>query len=212
MTVSFHKYGDYFPGTGNIADVGVDEGKYYSVNFPLNDGISDDMFLMAFKPVLTEVMHRFKPETIYMQCGTDSLCGDRLGLFNLSIRGHGEAVKFTKSFGIPMVLLGGGGYTLRNVARCWTYETSVALGVEIENEIPENEYSLYYHPSNKIHVTVSNQENLNTREDIELNTKRILDNLKQVRVSGVDYSYYHNGTPCEKVPTLSNIMGLDQSE
>ena len=25
------------------------------------------------------------------------------------------------------MLLGGGGYTIRNVARCWTYETSVAL-------------------------------------------------------------------------------------
>lgn len=54
-------------------------------------------------------------------------------MFNLSIRGHGEAVKYIKSFGIPFVLIGGGGYSLRNVARCWTYETSVALGVEIDN-------------------------------------------------------------------------------
>jgi len=31
-----------------------------------------------------------------------------------------------KSFGVPMVVIGGGGYSLRNVARCWTYETAVA--------------------------------------------------------------------------------------
>ena len=31
MTVSFHKYGDFFPGTGHISDVGVKSGKYYSV-------------------------------------------------------------------------------------------------------------------------------------------------------------------------------------
>ncbi len=32
-----------------------------------------------------------------------------------------------------MLLLGGGGYTIRNVARCWTYETSVALNCDIAN-------------------------------------------------------------------------------
>ena len=147
-----------------------------------------------------------------MQCGADSLCGDRLGMFNLSIRGHGEAVKFIKSFGIPLVLIGGGGYSLRNVARCWTYETSVALGVEIENEIPQNEYTLYYSPANKIHVPVSNAENMNSRSEVELNTKKILDNLKHVYAPTVDVSYYHNGTPSAKVPTLSNLKGLDASE
>ena len=156
MTVSFHKYGDYFPGTGSITDIGAERGKYYSVNFPLNDGVSDHTFEMAFKPVMKEIIGRFKPEAIQLQCGTDSLCGDRLGLFNLSIRGHGECVKYIKSFGIPTVLIGGGGYSLRNVARCWTYETSVAVGMEIDNQIPQHEYSLYYHPANKIHVEVSN--------------------------------------------------------
>ena len=41
MTVSFHKYGDFFPGTGNIKDVGSKAGKYYSVNVPLEEGIDD---------------------------------------------------------------------------------------------------------------------------------------------------------------------------
>jgi len=125
----------------------------------MNDGINDVTYEHAFKPVMTSIIERFKPEAIMLQCGADSLCGDRIGLFNLSIKGHGECVKYMKSFGIPMVLSGGGGYSLRNVARCWTYETSVALGVEIENEIPPNDYSNYYYPANKIHVTVSNQEN-----------------------------------------------------
>ena len=75
-------------------------------------------------------------------------------------------------------MIGGGGYSLRNVARCWAYETSVAIGVDIENEIPQNEYSLYYHPANKIHVDVSNQENMNKREDIEQHVKAIVENLK----------------------------------
>lgn len=30
-----------------------------------------------------------------------------------------ECVEFVKSFKIPLLVLGGGGYTVRNVARCW---------------------------------------------------------------------------------------------
>jgi len=208
MTVSFHKYGDYFPGTGSISDIGADEGKYYAVNYPLNDGVDDETFERAFKPVMKEVIDRFKPEAIQLQCGADSLCGDRLGLFNISIRGHGECVKYIKSFGIPIVMIGGGGYSLRNVARCWTYETSVALGCEIPNEIPQNEYSMYYHPANKIHVQVSNQENMNTRGEIEEHTKKILDNLKKVSATTVDYSYYNNGQPT----AVKGYSGYDKSE
>ena len=42
-------------------------------------------------------------------------------------------MEFVKKFNLPLLLLGGGGYTIRNVARCWTYETSVALNSEIPN-------------------------------------------------------------------------------
>lgn len=42
MTVSFHKYGEYFPGTGDLRDHGIGNGKYYAVNFPMRDGIDDE--------------------------------------------------------------------------------------------------------------------------------------------------------------------------
>ena len=51
MTVSFHKFGDFFPGTGDISDVGYGEGKGYSLNFPLRAGIDDANFVAIFKPV-----------------------------------------------------------------------------------------------------------------------------------------------------------------
>lgn len=54
------------------------------------------------------------------------------------MRGHAECVAYMRTFGVPMILVGGGGYSLRNVARCWTYETSIALGIEIDNNIPEH--------------------------------------------------------------------------
>ncbi len=133
MTCSFHKFKDYFPGTGNINDIGLSKGKYHAVNFPLNQGLDDDSFVSIFKPVLKSIIDSYRPEAIVLQCGADSLSGDRLGCFNISVRGHGECVKYVQGFNLPMMLVGGGGYTLRNVPRCWTYETSLALNMNIPN-------------------------------------------------------------------------------
>ena len=47
--------------------------------------------------------------------------------------GHAECVDFVRRYNLPLLLLGGGGYTIRNVARCWTYETAVALNCDIAN-------------------------------------------------------------------------------
>lgn len=53
--------------------------------------------------------------------------------FTKTFAGHGKCVAFLKKFGVPLMLVGGGGYTIRNVSRCWTYETSVAVDTEIAN-------------------------------------------------------------------------------
>ena len=76
-------------------------------------------------------METYDPSAIVLQCGTDSLSGDKLGCLNLSMRGHANCVKFVKSFNKPLLLLGGGGYTMRNVSRAWAFETGLAAGVEL---------------------------------------------------------------------------------
>ena len=43
----------------------------------------------------------------YGIAGADSLGGDKLGDFNLSIRQHAEAVDFMKRFNLPMLVTGG---------------------------------------------------------------------------------------------------------
>ena len=49
-----------------------------------------------------------------------------------------ECVKLIKDLNVPLLVMGGGGYTVRNVARCWTHETSVLVDEDISNEIPYN--------------------------------------------------------------------------
>jgi histone deacetylase 1/2 len=140
MTVSFHKYGEYFPGTGELRDIGVGSGKNYSVNFPLRDGIDDASYKSIFEPVIQNVMEHYRPEAVVLQCGGDSLSGDRLGCFNLSMRGHANCVAFVKSFNLPTLVLGGGGYTMRNVARTWAYETGLLVDQPMDAVLPFNEY------------------------------------------------------------------------
>ncbi|KAJ4199288.1 histone deacetylase [Fusarium falciforme] len=179
MTVSFHKYGEYFPGTGELRDTGIGQGKNYAVNFPLRDGITDVSYRSIFQPVIENVMKYFQPEAVVLQCGGDSLSGDRLGCFNLSMDGHANCVNFVKSFNLPTLVLGGGGYTMRNVARTWAFETGVLVGQEMERTLPYNEYYEYYAPDFELNVRSSNMENSNSREYLEKITAAVIDNLRQ---------------------------------
>lgn len=179
MTVSFHKFGDmFFPGTGDIWDKGSGSGEYYAVNFPLKDGIDDDNYERVFQPVIEKVMEMFRPSAVVLQCGADSLANDRLGCFNLTIKGHGKCVQYVKSFGIPTLVLGGGGYNIRSVARCWVYETALLLDTEIDDTIPYNDYWQYFEPEHKLHFEKTDQEDANTKEYLERLKIKVFENLR----------------------------------
>ncbi|XP_060072276.1 histone deacetylase 3-like [Ylistrum balloti] len=185
MTVSFHKYGNFFfPGTGDMYEIGAESGRHYSVNVPLKEGIDDQMYMTIFQGVMKSVMEFYRPTCVVLQCGADSLGSDRLGCFNLSIKGHGDCVKVIRDYNIPMLVLGGGGYTKRNVARCWTYETAVLLDEQISNEIPYNEYLEYFAPDFALHPDISTkQENLNSKQYLDHIRQTVHENLRNLNNS-----------------------------
>jgi len=165
MTVSFHKYGNFFPGTGHMYEVGAGAGRQYSVNVPLKEGMDDESYESIFTPIMRMVMDFYKPSAVVLQCGADSLSGDRLGCFNLSTRGHGKCVEFMKKFHLPLMILGGGGYTLRNVARLWAYETSILCEEDLPSELPYQEYFEYFGPDFALHPEVNpRMENANSTQ------------------------------------------------
>jgi histone deacetylase HOS2 len=145
MCVSFHKYDReiFFPGTGPLESTGPvhlnNPGKNYTINVPLNDGIDDQSYNHLFETIIGKVIECYNPTAIVLQCGADSLGHDRLGCFNLNIRGHGACVSYVKRFGVPLLVVGGGGYTPRNVARAWAHETSICIGADktLNHELPE---------------------------------------------------------------------------
>ncbi|KAJ3114532.1 Histone deacetylase 3 [Phlyctochytrium bullatum] len=181
LTVSFHRYdGLFFPGTGDITETGSGRGRHHSLNVPLHSFIDDESYRHVFEGVMTDVMAAFRPGAVVLQCGADSLAADKLGSFNLSIKGHGACVAFMKRFGVPMLVLGGGGYTVRNVARAWTYETGVCCGVELPNALPPNEFLPHFGPDFSLHPDIVNRgwTNANSREYLDDVRARIAEELR----------------------------------
>jgi hypothetical protein len=39
----------------------------------------------VFKPIMRAILATYDPKAVVLQCGADSLAGDRLGVFNLSV-------------------------------------------------------------------------------------------------------------------------------
>ncbi|KAK3225182.1 hypothetical protein Dsin_005044 [Dipteronia sinensis] len=81
----------------------------------------------------------------------------------------------------PICCLGGGGYTIRNVARCCCYETRAALGMEVDDNMPEHEYYEYFGPEYTLHVAPSNMENKNSRQILDEIKNKLLDYLSKLQ-------------------------------
>jgi len=51
-------------------------------------------YLHTSLETLSQVMELYQPEAVVVCSGADSLSGDKLGCFNLSLQGHSNCVEF----------------------------------------------------------------------------------------------------------------------
>ncbi len=187
MTLSFHKYNraEFFPGTGALDDTGplnnASPGAHHSLNVPLHDGIEDAQYIKLFEDIVRPCVRQYKPTAIVLQCGADSLGGDRLGCFNVNIKAHGACVAFVKKFELPLLVLGGGGYTARNVAKAWAYETSLCIGAEVHPNLPAHTPFLEHFGNEKTlfpKLDLNRYENKNSRVYLESVVMGIMEQLR----------------------------------
>uniref|UniRef100_T1ILY2 Histone deacetylase domain-containing protein n=1 Tax=Strigamia maritima TaxID=126957 RepID=T1ILY2_STRMM len=122
---------------------------------------------MRQEQVMTLVRRKFEPDAIVRQCGVDGLAGDPMEAFNLTPVALGNCIRYLLNWKLPILFLGGGGYNVPNAARCWTYLTSLIVGKNISNDIPDNHYFTQFGPDFTIQVSPGNRPNKNTNEDIE---------------------------------------------
>ncbi|KAI8851401.1 hypothetical protein BC829DRAFT_488211 [Chytridium lagenaria] len=124
MTVSFHKFGEFFPGQGLLMPWSTLLG-----NVPLHDGIDDESYHTLFKNVMTAVMERFRPgahERTWGKCGV-----------------------YEKVWG-AVDAFGGWGVYDSECGEGLVFETALACGVEIPDVMPYHTYFDSYGPECKI--------------------------------------------------------------
>lgn len=90
------------------------------------------------------------------------------------------------------------------MSRCWTYETAIALGVEVANELPYNDYFEYFGPDFKLHVSPSNMTNLNTTDYLEKVKNRLFENLRMLP--------HAPGVQVHAIPEDGISMEVDEAE
>ncbi|GAB5584701.1 histone deacetylase 8 isoform X6 [Prionailurus iriomotensis] len=181
MTVSLHKFSPgFFPGTGDVSDVGLGKGRYYSVNVPIQDGIQDEKYYHICESVLKEVYIAFNPKAVVLQLGADTIAGDPMCSFNMTPVGIGKCLKYILQWQLATLILGGGGYNLANTARCWTYLTGVILGKTLSSEIPDHEFFTAYGPDYVLEITPSCRPDRNEPHRVQQILNYIKGNLKHV--------------------------------
>jgi len=139
LTISLHQSGRYlFPGTGFVHELGTGDGAGYSVNVPLAPYTDDEVYQWAFQQVVPPLLAAFQPDALVTQLGVDSYYGDPITGLALSSSGYVEIVRSLaeEARAIPWVALGGGGYDVSAVARCWTLAYGVMTGREWPDPVP----------------------------------------------------------------------------
>lgn len=140
LTLSVHLYAQlFFPSSGSLDSTGPDSpaaAAYHDLNVATREGLSSASLARLYDSCIAPVIEAYAPEAIVMQLGCDGLAEDPCAEWNLSLYALGECVRkvveWRRGEGTRKALmLGGGGYSSANAARCWTYLTSVAVSALI---------------------------------------------------------------------------------
>ncbi|MCH7797691.1 MAG: histone deacetylase [Planctomycetes bacterium] len=117
---STHRY-PFWPGTGDLHEIGADAGIGFTVNVPLPAGCGDTEYRAVFDRLLVPVADDFEPELVLVSAGFDAHVRDPLGGMSMTTAGYGSLCVVVRELadrlcGGRLVLILEGGYDLDALA------------------------------------------------------------------------------------------------
>jgi acetoin utilization protein AcuC len=138
LTLSLHETpASLYPRiTGWADEFGQGAGAGFNANLPLLAGTGDTIAIEAFNTAFLPLLRAFNPDYILLQVGADAHFGDPLA--HLSLTTHGWLGLAQSVIGLrkPVIALGGGGYSIKTVARLWTLLYGALSGLEFPDDVP----------------------------------------------------------------------------
>uniref|UniRef100_A0A1I8JPQ1 Histone deacetylase n=1 Tax=Macrostomum lignano TaxID=282301 RepID=A0A1I8JPQ1_9PLAT len=152
----------FFPGSGDSDDIGAGPGRFASVNVPLKEGVSDAQFAASFAAVIDAAFEAFDPGAV------------------VCVSAAPMPWQQTSSRAGRPAAPGGGGYHFPSTAKLWTAITALAVGVDLDKDIPEHSFFSQYGPDFCLDVTPSLKRNLNDSTELRLLVESAVENLKRL--------------------------------
>jgi acetoin utilization deacetylase AcuC-like enzyme len=129
LFVSIHQW-PFWPGTGELTDVGEGDGEGYSINVPVPAGTGEAAFLSLLEHVVAPVGRQYRPDLILISAGYDAHRHDPLGGLALETSSYGGMSARMRALGdelgAPVGAVLEGGYDLKALADS-VVETMAAL-------------------------------------------------------------------------------------
>jgi len=89
LFVSSHQF-PFYPGTGDLDEVGEGDGRGFTVNLPMPAGMGDGDYRRAYREIVEPIGRVFDPELVLVSAGFDAYRDDPLGGMALTPAGFAE--------------------------------------------------------------------------------------------------------------------------
>jgi len=122
LYVSSHQY-PFYPGTGDITEVGQKQGRGFTVNFPLLKGTGDEVFIPLYSRIVRPILEQYRPQLVLVSAGFDAHFLDPLGGLRVTSAGYSSVAASLiraadEACGGKICFVLEGGYSLEALKEC----------------------------------------------------------------------------------------------